>query len=358
MHCVKELKEPPLETTQLRERLESFLAARGVRGSVRDVEQITGGFSQISHKFTLDDGRERQFVLRSDRPGGARLTITDRALEFRVIQALNATGAQVPIALWADLDGSELGAPALISDFVVGENVLQTARAGARSSADLAELTTRAAAGIHAIDISGLPPELGRPSDWNSYIDEQIRAWRDLEARQAERLPVLRYLAAWLDVHRPEPVELRLVHGEYSLANLMLGPDDTVSVIDWEYAHIGDPRMDLGWCIQRGGNEPPNILRDNIDRVCECYRELTGMSEEAMNPEAVAYFVVLSGWRAFGAVLDGISRFSTGESPLLLSAYLVSAWSLACAEWLRITEELDAAGDRAVAVPSATGGAR
>jgi aminoglycoside phosphotransferase (APT) family kinase protein len=344
-----------LEISQLRERLDQFLGAQGVDGEVDDITPIVGGFSQITHRFTVRNGdRIRQYVLRSDRPGGATLTTTDRALEFHVIKALNEVGAPVPQVRWADVTGDELGTPAMISDFIEGSNILQVARSGSASMTDLADLATQAAAQIHSVDTSGFPSEIGSGGgDWNDYIDTQIQAWRDLEARQAERMPVLRYLAGWLDLHRPEPVPLSLVHGEYSLANLMLGTDGTVSVVDWEFAHIGDPRMDFGWCIQRGGKEPPNLLGDHLELVCRRYRELTGMSEAAMNPAAVSYFVVLSGWRAFGAVLDGISRFTNGESNLLLSAYLVSPWSLACDEWLRITETLGAVLKEPAAVGSA-----
>lgn len=334
-----------METSQLGERLAGFLGAHGVPGHVDEITPIVGGFSQITHRFTVSDGdQRRRFVLRSDRPGGAQLTTTDRALEFRVIQALNEVGAPVPRVHWADPTGAELGTPSMISDFVEGPNILQAARSGSMPMDQLAELATQAAAAVHSVDTTGFPAEIGSlGGDWNEYIDAQIQAWRDLEARQAERMPILRYLASWLDLHRPEPVPLCLVHGEYSMANLMLDPGGAVSIIDWEFAHIGDPRMDFGWCIQRGGKEPPNVLGDHLDLVCRRYRELTGMSEAAMNPAAVSYFVVLSGWRAFGAVLDGITRFANGESSLLLSAYLVSPWSLACDEWLRITETLGAA---------------
>jgi aminoglycoside phosphotransferase (APT) family kinase protein len=329
-----------LDTTALQRSLQQFFGDHGISGEVDDVVPMVGGFSQITHAFTVRTaGGDRRYVLRSDRPGGARLTTTDRALEYRVIRALNARDAPVPIARWADVDGRALGAPALISEFVEGQNFLQVARDGARDHGELADLVIGAAAEIHRLDTAGLPAELGSPAaDWNSYIDSQIDSWRQLEARQAERMPILRYLASWLDANRPAPVELCLVHGEYSLANLMLRPDGTVLVIDWEYAHIGDPRMDLGWCIQRGGKEPPNVLGDHIDRACRRYRELTGMSEEAMNPAALSYFVILSGWQAFGAVLDGITRFVKGDNSLLLSAYLVSPWSLACSEWLSITD--------------------
>jgi aminoglycoside phosphotransferase (APT) family kinase protein len=333
-----------VDVAELGKRLQRFLAARGVDGEVGDIAPVVGGFSQITYRFTVQSADGRQvYVLRSDRPSGATLTSTDRALEARVIAALNSARAPVPQALWADPDGAELGAPALISEFVDGQNFLQVARSGGRADTDLVDLAMQAAAEIHGVDTAGFPAELGDcDGDWNSYLDGEIEAWRAMEARQAERMPVLRYLASWLDTHRPEPVDLCLVHGEFSLANLMLRSDGGFAVIDWEYAHIGDPRMDFGWCIQRGSKEPPNLLGDHLDLVCRRYRELTGMSEKAMNPEAVLYFVVLSGWRGFAGVLDGITRFTNGESSLLLSAYLVSPWSLACSEWLRITEQLGA----------------
>jgi aminoglycoside phosphotransferase (APT) family kinase protein len=341
-----------VDDAELGERLQRFLAARGVEGEVADIAPIVGGFSQITYRFTVrgSDGRQ-VYVLRTDRMSGEMLTSTDRALEVRVIAALNDAGAPVPLALWADPDGAELGAPALISEFVDGPNLLQAARSGARDATDLVDLATGAAAEIHGVDTAGFPDELGvAGGDWDSYLDAEIEAWRELEVRQAERMPVLRYLASWLDTHRPEPVDLCLVHGEFSLANLMLRPDGQVSVIDWEYAHIGDPRMDFGWCIQRGAKEPPNLLGDHLERVCRRYRELTGMSEKAMNPAAVLYFVVLSGARGFGGVLDGITRFTKGESSQMLSAYLVSPWSLACSEWLGITRLLEAGADRGVGV--------
>lgn len=343
-----------LGTPTLRTRLQKFLDDRGIAGTVGELEQIVGGFSQITNSFILRAPTgDRRYVLRCDRPGGASLTTTDRALEFRVIRSLNEQGAPVPVAHWADVDGSELGTPALISDFVDGQNFLQAARAGTHDHGHLADLVVDAAAKIHRLDTAALPPELASSTgDWNAYVDIQVDAWRQLEARQAERMPVLRYLASWLDANRPPPVTLCLVHGEFSLANLVLGPDSVTSVIDWEYAHIGDPRMDFGWCIQRGGKEPPNVLGDHLERACRRYREITGMSEEVMNPAAVSYFVILSGWRAFGAVLDGITRFVNGENSLLLSAYLVSPWSLACHEWLRITDEL---GSHVAADPERVG---
>jgi aminoglycoside phosphotransferase (APT) family kinase protein len=332
-----------MDAAQLKSQLESFLAARDYPAEVSGIEQIVGGFSQITYKFEATAGGATEtLVLRSDRPGGATLTLTDRDLEYQVIKFLNDSGAPVPLVRWADRDGSELGTRSLISDFVPGSNLLQAARSGQRSPADAAIIVAEAAAAIHNLDTHSAPNQIKGAEDWDSYIDDQIQAWRDLEARQVERMPVVRYLAAWLDANRPEPMELTLVHGEFGIANLMVTDGGEFSVIDWEFAHVGDPRMDFGWCLLRGGQEPPNVLEDNLVAACERYRELTGASEAVINPAALSYFVILGGWRAFGQIVDGFSAMSSGVDVPLLTAYLISPWSLSCAAWLQLTKDLDA----------------
>lgn len=41
-----------------------------------------------------------------------------------------------------------------------------------------------------------------------------------------------------------------LVHGDFGPNNLLLDPDsyEVTAVVDWEFAHLGDPIEDLAWC--------------------------------------------------------------------------------------------------------------
>jgi aminoglycoside phosphotransferase (APT) family kinase protein len=42
-----------------------------------------------------------------------------------------------------------------------------------------------------------------------------------------------------------------LVHGDYGPQNCLLGPaaaHEVIAVVDWEWAHAGDPVEDLAWC--------------------------------------------------------------------------------------------------------------
>lgn len=334
----------------LRLRLEAFLAVRGVQARVTDIVRMAGGFSQDTYKFTVDDaGYVRTFVLRMDRPMGESFSVTDRVVEAHVIAALNESGAPVPILRWADLDGCELGSRALVSDLANGRNMLDVVRsANSRRHMELALTATEVAAAVHKVDATRFAECLEFPADGNAYLDSQIQGWRQLETAHGEPMPAVRYLSAWLEAHRPSPVDLTLVHGDFSLS-IMIIDGTQVAVIDWEYAHLGDPRVDLGWCIQRGAKEPPNILFDNLDVVCRRYRDLTGMSDEAVNPDTVLYFAVLRSWRPFRAILLRISAVASGENSHLLAAYLASAWVKACHEWLDITAHID--GRTASSVP-------
>ena len=55
---------------------------------------------------------------------------------------------------------------------------------------------------------------------------------------------------AWLKQNQPEPVETVLVHGDFRLGNLIVDESGLAAVLDWELAHLGDPREDIAWlCV-------------------------------------------------------------------------------------------------------------
>ncbi len=42
-----------------------------------------------------------------------------------------------------------------------------------------------------------------------------------------------------------------LVHGDFRMGNVVVGPDGLRAVLDWELAHVGDPHEDLAWMCTR-----------------------------------------------------------------------------------------------------------
>ena len=55
----------------------------------------------------------------------------------------------------------------------------------------------------------------------------------------------------WLRRHAPPCLSPVLLHGDFRVGNLMVGPEGLVGVFDWEFAHVGDPAEDLAWpCVR------------------------------------------------------------------------------------------------------------
>jgi aminoglycoside phosphotransferase (APT) family kinase protein len=87
--------------------------------------------------------------------------------------------------------------------------------------------------------------DFGRPE---SYFARQVKRWGDRwRASGFRTLPELEGLAGWLEANLPpEGAAAAVVHGDYRIGNLILGPDGAVSaVLDWELSTIGHPLADL-----------------------------------------------------------------------------------------------------------------
>jgi aminoglycoside phosphotransferase (APT) family kinase protein len=336
------------DPAQMPARIETFLKARGEPDDLRVTEYsaITGGFSLLMARCTVvDSSGTRRYVLRGNPPAGASLTSTDRHQEWQLLEALTKfDGVPMPGARYFDGDGGELGTVAIVLDHVDGPNLVTALHAaGEKEIGDLADRYCDAIAAVHAVDLDALAVELPRPSSWDAYLDDKIDLWRRTEAAHAERNPFLRYVAAWLDRHRPPPAPLGLVHGEFQTGNVVVGPDGALQIVDWEYAHIGDPRADLGWSQAVGGISPPDLIGADPVRFCQRYCDATGLSPEIVNPLTLAYFAVASSAAPFSALLAGHAAMARGENAHMASAYTISAQSFAHRQWFEGSRQLEQA---------------
>jgi hypothetical protein len=103
----------------------------------------------------------------------------------------------------------------------------------------------------------------------------------------------------WLEQERPVAGERCVVHGDFRLGNLVVGPDGLRAVLDWELAHIGDPMEDLGWlCVRawRFGVDAPVAGLGDYDELFASYEAASG---RAVDPQAVRW------WEALGCLRWG-----------------------------------------------------
>jgi aminoglycoside phosphotransferase (APT) family kinase protein len=316
-------------------RLATFLRDELPAGevTVTSVTPIAAGYSRAMYKVdAVVDGAEASFVTRGDPPPEKSVIDTDRDQELAVLHALTRAGDK-PVAPARCYDGAGVvsGTKMIVSDFVESETlrtVLGRRDIDARPAQ--AHRLAEVVAAIHATDPGTIGEALpgADNTDWDTYLDARVEQWRDIERGHAESDPFIRYLAAWLDEHRPPPAPLTLVHGDFHAGNILVSPDGTFTAVDWEFSRIADPREDLGWFTAIGASMPPDLVTEEIDVFCQAYRELTGLGADVINPWTISYFQILSGANLFGGVMRQASSLALGEvhnvKPIYVTGFIVT----------------------------------
>jgi len=232
--------------------LASALAARlgalwGTEAEVTGVGPLPGGASRESWDVrvrTAGDAplAERRLILLRD-VGRARSPDKNVAVEAAAMTAARLAG--VPVAEVYDYgagnEQSTLGQAYLLMERLDGETIprrLLRDEAYAAARPGLARRLGEVLARIHQVNPDSVPglPRL-----------DALGQLTGLYEAFAEPRPALEIGLRWLAGHRPAPAADALVHGDFRTGNLMIGADGLHGVLDWELAHRGDPRQDLGW---------------------------------------------------------------------------------------------------------------
>ena len=217
---------------------------------ISDLSRLSGGASQETWSFVIQsEGCEaRKLVLRRApfaRDGGSEAI--GLALEAEIMAA--AGRAKTPVAPIVYVCRPEDGlGEAFIMAHVPGQTIARKILrdeqfADARTK--LAHQCGAAMARIHAIDLDSLPK--GLPL---SHGLDQLDRYEAIYRSFGMDRPVFELGFAWLRRHAPAPRPTTLVHGDFRNGNLMVNAEGLAAVLDWELAHLGDPREDLAWiCV-------------------------------------------------------------------------------------------------------------
>ncbi len=226
--------------------LAAVLASRlrvlwGTEAEVTGVRPLPGGASRESWDVrvrTAGDA-ERRLILLRDAGGRARHPDKNVAVEAAAMTAARLAG--VPVAEIYDYGEGALGQAYLLMERLDGETIprrLLRDEAFAAARPGLARRLGEVLARIDQVDPDSVP---GLPRvDALGQVTGLYQAF-------AEPRPALEIGLRWLAGHRPAPAADTLVHGDFRTGNLMVGEDGLHGVLDWELAHRGDPRQDLGW---------------------------------------------------------------------------------------------------------------
>ncbi|EJM24345.1 putative aminoglycoside phosphotransferase [Pseudomonas sp. GM21] len=326
--------------------LSRWLIGRENAGTrIDNMQLLSGGFSQFMAAFDLHAPTGiRKLVLRASRPCGEAITFTDRAAEWALISSLTCRGdVPLPAGLWFD-EGDALGLPCFVVEHVSGPTVKKMMiDAHANDRRSFADRLCDCLVSIHAVPAQDLPADLPRPRDWDSHIDGLIDRWIALERSGLEPDPIVRYIAKWLRTNKPKSAPLCLVHGELNNDNLIVTDDGSLTAVDWEYGHIGDPREDIGWYRTVSTSVPPDLLADDTEAFCARYRAASGLSEEVINPAAVAYFGLLASVGVYNTLVGGPATVEASPDAPVLAAYVSAVLATTHLRWFESLSALECA---------------
>ena len=233
---------------------------------VRSMQLLPGGASKEA--WAVDAEGQRLCVRRAG--GGVihegTLSLED---EFQVLEAAVEAGVKVPrpVAYLGVLGGREAFAMELVEGETIGRRIVRDPPAGLETQ--LADELAK----IHAIAPERLP--FLRSGDVLERFEHELDS-------VGEPHPALEYGLWWLREHRPEPLEEVVSHGDFRLGNIVVSERGLEYVLDWEFAHLSDPREDVAWPIVRAWRFGADDRRlggiGQLGPYLARYAELTGRS--------------------------------------------------------------------------------
>lgn len=220
-------------------------------GTVKEVAQFPGGFSNLTYLLTTTKG---EAVLRRPPMGVAPGRAHDMPREARILSVLELRGTPAPRAIATCEDAAVIGAPFYVMQRVKGL-ILRSAKApdgfDAATFARLGDMFVETLVAIHGATPSD--PVIGGLGKPMGYVGRQVEGWTTRwTASRTDDVPAIDALAAWLDANQPGESGACLVHNDYKYDNLVLDPAQPwriIAVLDWEMATLGDPLLDVGTAL-------------------------------------------------------------------------------------------------------------
>jgi len=296
--------------------LERWMAAHvpGFSGPV-SLTRLSGGQSNPTWRV---DTASCAYVLRQ-KPVGKTLPSAHQVdREFRVMQALAGSDVPVPRVLALCDDDAVMGSMFFVMDHIEGRTLFDPRLPGlsATERAGIFDGMNRAIAAISMVDPVALG--LGDYGRHGGYVERQVARWtKQYRASETGPIQAMEALIDWLPRNLPTtPEEVRLVHGDYRLDNLILHPTEprVMAVVDWELSTLGCPYADfaynvMAWRIQPGlfrglggvdltGTGIP-AEQDYIDLWCQ----RTGRAR----PANFDFYIILALFR-IAAIVQGVAR--------------------------------------------------
>lgn len=246
--------------------------------------------------------------------------------EIQLLTALGKIDVPHPRLIAASLENDIVGTPFAVLEWVDGFTPIspypEPYKSDPAMRREMGLAVVDALAAVANVDWRAVGLEsFGKP---DGFLERQVDRWMgQLERYRTRDLPHLDALASWLRGHVPATPRTGLIHGDYSLANVMIsrtGQGTVARIVDWEMSTIGDPLLDLGhllsgWEDADSGSTWANFADytgfPGRREAAERYAAATGLPLDHFD-----YYMVLAMFR-LALILEGAhARYAAGKSTL------------------------------------------
>jgi aminoglycoside phosphotransferase (APT) family kinase protein len=239
-----------LDVSDLIDRATLAADARWPGASVLDLKPLPGGVSSLTFAARLEQAGDpdRRIVVKVAPPGLAPVRNRDVLRQARLLRALTGVqGVRVPEVLLEDAGTP----PFFVMDFVEGESYEPKLDISpAPPSPAVVDARARSAMRMLARLQLVEPAEVGLADEPVMPIADELGRWERLYATVPEELHFNQAeLFRRLSESVPEPIDARILHGDYRIGNLQFAGTEVGAIIDWEIWSLGDPRHDLAWLL-------------------------------------------------------------------------------------------------------------
>lgn len=335
---------PPLPQPLL-DRLSSYLTDQMRQAiQITAAQPLAGGASRDTWAFDVrhPDGSTARYVMRRDLPTTMNDKALTRAQEFHVMQAAHQHGVKVARVRWLQEQADLLGQPFFIMEHIEGVSIgrkVMTAPELAEARAALPAQMAQQLAHIHRLPLDGLD-FLRRPAgDPAQHAIEETYQFIDSISAV---VPAIEYGLRWCARHAPSPDRITFVHGDFRIGNLLVGPHGLQAVIDWEFAHVGDPREELGYLCMRDWRFGSDQLRaaglTDRETFLRAYEQAAGVH---IDRDAVTWWEIIGNIRWAVICLTQAQRHLSGQDPSIELASLGRRSIEMQAEALRLIDQYE-----------------
>ena len=215
-------------------------------GSVVRAQPATTGASRRTWLLDVERGGERlELVLRVDTGdgplSGSELNLAREAVVYR---ALQGRGVRIPKLHAASRE-------ALLIARAPGSDAFASVLDAGRRAAIVRDFFV-ALAELHGVNADRLAlPGFAVPADGPDHARCDLDLWRRISAARIPPDPLCEFAARWLDASAPPADRTVLCHGDAGPGNFLFDGERVTALLDWEFAHLGDPLDDLAWVAVR-----------------------------------------------------------------------------------------------------------